>query len=84
MALIPCPECGRQVSTQAVACPACGCPITGRGPAPQPGANAGLLGRLAALLGAWLIVPHVARLIAIVVFCIMAGFMFYLLFAGAR
>lgn len=41
-------------------------------------------GQAGALLGAWLIVPHVARLIAIVVFCIMAGFMFYFLFAGAR
>ena len=26
MALIPCPECGKQVSTRAVACPHCGCP----------------------------------------------------------
>ena len=27
MALIKCPECGRQVSDQAAACPECGCPI---------------------------------------------------------
>jgi len=26
MALIPCPECGREISTLAVACPGCGCP----------------------------------------------------------
>lgn len=26
MALIPCPECGRQVSTLASNCPNCGCP----------------------------------------------------------
>ena len=27
MALTPCPECGRQVSSQAEACPGCGHPI---------------------------------------------------------
>lgn len=27
MALIPCPECGREVSTRASSCPGCGCPI---------------------------------------------------------
>ena len=26
MALIPCPECGRQISTSASGCPTCGCP----------------------------------------------------------
>ena len=29
MALIECPECGRQVSSQAPACPHCGYPVTG-------------------------------------------------------
>jgi hypothetical protein len=27
MALIPCPECGRQISTLASSCPGCGCPV---------------------------------------------------------
>ena len=27
MALIKCPECGKQISDQAEACPKCGCPI---------------------------------------------------------
>jgi len=27
MALINCEECGREVSSRAIACPACGCPI---------------------------------------------------------
>lgn len=27
MALINCPECGKQVSDKAVSCPNCGCPI---------------------------------------------------------
>ena len=27
MALISCPECGKQVSDRAPACPNCGCPI---------------------------------------------------------
>ena len=26
--LIACPDCGKQVSTNAVACPSCGCPVT--------------------------------------------------------
>lgn len=30
MALIRCPECGKQISSQAVSCPQCGCPITSR------------------------------------------------------
>lgn len=30
MALINCPECGKQVSDQAGACPNCGCPIANR------------------------------------------------------
>lgn len=29
MALVTCPECGRQVSTRAEACPGCGCPVAG-------------------------------------------------------
>ncbi len=33
MALIRCPECQREVSDQAIACPACGYPIRGLGPA---------------------------------------------------
>lgn len=27
MALTECPDCGQQVSTNAIACPKCGCPI---------------------------------------------------------
>ncbi len=29
MALVPCPECGREISDQALACPHCGYPIRG-------------------------------------------------------
>ena len=28
MALINCPECGKQVSDRAASCPDCGCPIS--------------------------------------------------------
>ena len=28
MALINCPECGKEISDKAVSCPNCGCPIT--------------------------------------------------------
>lgn len=37
MALIACPECGRQISTEAVACPGCGFPMaTRKTPVPAP------------------------------------------------
>lgn len=32
MALITCPECGKQVSDKATACPNCGCPISAAQP----------------------------------------------------
>ena len=41
MALITCPECGKEVSTEAKACPACGFPVAERNvPAPTPAAQA--------------------------------------------
>ena len=38
MALIACPECGKEVSTEAAACPGCGYPLAerGRGVAASP------------------------------------------------
>ena len=89
MALIPCPECKREVSTRAIACPACGCPIAeGRegaaAHATRPVVDAGLLGKLAAVLGAWVVAPHVERTIGIVAFCLMAAFVGYFLFSGGR
>lgn len=39
MALIHCPECGRQVSDRAASCPDCGCPISAVPAAPQVVAN---------------------------------------------
>lgn len=35
MAMIACPECGRQVSDRAVSCPDCGCPISAAPAVPQ-------------------------------------------------
>ena len=31
MALIKCPECGKEISDKASACPNCGCPVDYRG-----------------------------------------------------
>jgi len=36
MPLINCPECGRQVSTEAQACPACGYPVASKAPVNAP------------------------------------------------
>ncbi|MEI7729756.1 MAG: PH domain-containing protein [Verrucomicrobiota bacterium] len=61
MALIKCPECGGQVSTEATACPACGYPVGAKQAAP---ANNLLLeirpswwGYIWYLLFAWLLIP---------------------------
>jgi uncharacterized membrane protein YdbT with pleckstrin-like domain len=40
MALIACPECGREISTAAKACPACGYPLAERSPAAAPSPEA--------------------------------------------
>ena len=62
MALIRCPECGREVSSQAPACPACGYPLqasdairAGRPPHAEPRAGLqapNLWGRVEMVLGA--------------------------------
>jgi uncharacterized membrane protein YdbT with pleckstrin-like domain/endogenous inhibitor of DNA gyrase (YacG/DUF329 family) len=41
MALINCPECGKQVSTEAQTCPACGYPIAGKSAQAQVATSAG-------------------------------------------
>ncbi len=45
MALVPCPACTRQVSTEAFACPGCGHP--GQTPPPAGGGVARVLGSVA-------------------------------------
>lgn len=78
MALVRCPECGRDVSTQASACPGCGHPLQGQGAVPPPGAlqSPHLWGRVAMVLGAWLVTPWIARLIVALAVCVLAYFMF--------
>ena len=61
MALVKCAECGKQVSTLAAACPSCGAPP---GAARAPIVTAGLLGKVTTAVGAWLVFPWIARLIA--------------------
>ncbi len=65
MALIDCPDCGHRVSPRAPTCPNCGAPIAATGrTADQRLVTPGLLGRLATMLGAWLVFPWVVRLLA--------------------
>ena len=64
MALVACTECGKQVSTQASTCPSCGAPVPGGLGRREPVVNAGLLGKVAAVVGAWLVVPWIVRLLA--------------------
>ena len=46
MAIISCPECGKQVSDRAVSCPECGCPISAAPAAPVQTNPAEELGKL--------------------------------------
>lgn len=84
MALVSCSECGREVSTLAAACPHCGAPV-GRGNATSreargPIVTPGLLGKVATMIGAWLVVPWIVRVLAFV-----AGIvMLIVMFAGGR
>ena len=81
MALIRCPECGREISSHAPACPSCGYPMQGRDappPADAPHAlqSPHLWGRVAMVLGAWLVTPWIARLVVALAVCVLAYFMF--------
>lgn len=83
MALIQCPECGREVSSQAPACPACGYPLqAGNGPGhvpptpPPAWQSPHVWSRVATVLGAWLVTPWIARLIVALAVCVVAYFMF--------
>lgn len=59
MALIPCPACSRQVSTQAVACPGCGHP----GDAASPAAGGGVTRMLGTVAGTYISSTTLASLI---------------------
>ena len=80
MALLRCPECGREVSSRAPACPSCGYPLQGDAPLSQGGKNAlqspHVWGSVALVLGAWLVTPWIARLIVALAVCVLAYFMF--------
>ncbi|MBJ8417841.1 zinc ribbon domain-containing protein [Acinetobacter calcoaceticus] len=65
MALISCPECSSQVSTQANSCPHCGYPLQTQRHTPESGAlqSPHVLSRAIMALGAWLVTPWIARLL---------------------
>jgi len=71
MPLINCPECGRQVSTEAQACPACGFPVAQKVAATAPALPAELLAEVRPswwrffwhLFFFWLIVPPIIALV---------------------
>lgn len=76
MALIQCPECGRDVSTQARSCPGCGYPLQSQPPAQSALQSPHVWGRVATALGAWLVTPWIAKLIVALAVCVLAYFMF--------
>jgi len=75
MALIACPECGRQVSDQAAACPDCAYPLrgsatptepVGRGARPQPVATVEQTGKRWEAMKVWAVVLFVGGMFLIV------------------
>ncbi|MBV7543711.1 zinc ribbon domain-containing protein [Acidovorax sp. sic0104] len=81
MALIRCPECGRDISSHAPSCPSCGYPLQDRGPSPPAQPHNALQsphvwGRVAVALGGWLVTPWIAKLIVALAVCVLAYFMF--------
>jgi type II secretory pathway pseudopilin PulG len=63
MSLTTCPECAKPVSSEAIACPACGHPIK---PSPTPAKKTGLWWGLGGLLGGLLAVPAILMVVAII------------------
>ncbi|MEN3749366.1 hypothetical protein TPR58_19485 [Sphingomonas sp. HF-S3] len=63
MALVPCPECGRSISTAASACPGCGHPVAGQ----RRGLDGDVAGKAVSGIATWLVVPWIARAIVAVV-----------------
>ncbi len=51
MALVPCPECGREVSTLAAACPHCGAPLRDVQPAEKTSAGTVAAGTFGGIAG---------------------------------
>ena len=80
MALIKCPECAREVSSHAPACPACGYPLRATGAPPaQPHTalhSPHVSGRAASALGAWLVTPWIAMPFVFLAAFVLAYFMF--------
>jgi uncharacterized membrane protein YvbJ len=75
MALIQCSECGHDVSDKAAACPHCGHPVGGQVKSDRV-LNSSVASKIVGMIGGWLIVPWIARLLAMVLFCIVLIVMF--------
>lgn len=81
MAIIHCPECAREISDRATACPGCGCPLQSSAPPASEGTGAaprdtvGVVGKIAAFVFGIFAVPWAARALVGVV-AIIALFLF--------
>lgn len=76
MALMACPECRREISDQAHACPGCGYPIRAAVTGSQDTTGT-VVKTTGAVVGAWLTAPWLARTIAGVVALI--GFFIFMI-----
>ena len=77
MALVPCPECGHQVSTSAVACPQCGHPLADQ-TCPHCGSHQ--IGKVSGLCGADEFIIFTILLLVYVV----PGLLYYIYLGSVR
>jgi uncharacterized membrane protein YvbJ len=77
MSLISCPVCGREVSRAASQCPGCGHPLK-----PDHTTRDSIIGKVAAVVGIWVLAPWVTRVVAVIAAGIATVVMFAYIFSG--
>ncbi|WP_300616849.1 hypothetical protein [Dokdonella sp.] len=86
MALIPCPECRKEVSDKAPSCPNCGCPFAAHGGGASQGSTAGEIARTGGKVATtWLLAGQVHWVVrGLVAIVAILGLFLFLAFSGPR
>jgi hypothetical protein len=86
MALIPCPECRREVSDKAPACPGCGYPIAARDGGAGSSATVGEIARTGGKVATtWLLAGQIHWIVrGLVAIVLVVGLFLFLAFSGAK
>ena len=83
MSLISCPECARQISSRALACPGCGCPMAGDGAA-RPDRATGFAGVAGNVAGVWITARMLVSVIVGVIMMVCFAAIMIALILGTR